>query len=297
MSISLKAIISLLFSIFFGALIAVVSKNYVKQTPPMFILFMRFLIASICFLPFLIKSRVWRKNNFKKLLGVSLFATVNTAFFIWGIQYTTASVSQIIYAVMPILVVLVDTFIKKIKHPLHQIFGVLLGLFGIVFIVYRSFVENGTTITGGIIGNIAIIIAMSGWLIYLYLSKAISKSFSPMEIGGISSIVSVVIAFFLMIGEVILQHETININGQILLAGLYLGIGGTFLFYLSFQYAILYTSPLYVSFSAYLQPVIATILAGIFLNEQITPNFIFGSVFVFAGIFLTTTLEVYKRRK
>lgn len=85
--------------------------------------------------------------------------------------------------------------------------------------------------------------------------------------------------------------------GQILLAGLYLGIGGTFLFYLSYQYAIKYTSPLYVSFSAYLQPVIATILAGIFLNEKLTVNFAFGSILVFSGIFLTTTLEVYKRSK
>ncbi len=230
-------------------------------------------------------------------MTVSVFATVNTAFFIWGIQYTTASASQIIYAAMPVLVVLIDTYIKKIRHPIHQVSGVVVGLLGIVFIVYRSFIENGTTITGGLIGNIAVIVAMSGWLIYLYRSKTLSKQFSPMEIGGMSAVVSMFIAFFLMLSEVVFQNAKIVINGEIIIAGLYLGIFGTFLFYLFYQYAIKYTSALNVSLSSYLPPITTLVLARIFLDEQITYNFIYGSAFVFAGIFLTTTVTAYKRRK
>ncbi len=297
MSTPLKAFIALSISLIVSSLIPVVSRVYVKQTPPMFILFLRFFIASICFLPFIIKIRVWKKKNFRELMTVSVFATVNTAFFIWGIQYTTASASQIIYAAMPVLVVLIDTYIKKIRHPIHQVSGVVVGLLGIVFIVYRSFIENGTTITGGLIGNIAVIVAMSGWLIYLYRSKTLSKQFSPMEIGGMSAVVSMFIAFFLMLSEVVFQNAKIVINGEIIIAGLYLGIFGTFLFYLFYQYAIKYTSALNVSLSSYLPPITTLVLARIFLDEQITYNFIYGSAFVFAGIFLTTTVTAYKRRK
>lgn len=297
MSTPVKALISLILSAIFGALISIVSRVTVTHTPPMFILFMRFAIASICFAPFIFISKVWTKRNFRKLLMVSVFATVNTAFFIWGIQYTTASTSQIIYGAMPVLVILIDSSVRKIRHPLYQIVGVLIGLLGIVFIFYRSAIEGGTTITGNLIGNIAVLIAMSGWLTYLYLSKEISKQFSPMEIGGMSAIISMLVAFILMLGELGFQQAAIVLDGKILLACLYLGIFGSFLFYYFFQYAIKYTSPLYVSFSSYLQPIITTIIAGIFLGEQLTANFILGSGFVFAGIFLTTTLELYKRRR
>lgn len=297
MTTSKKSILALLATVLLFSFSVVIARGTVLSVPPMTLFFLRMLFAVIAFLPFICRSRLWNKEKFTQLVFVSLLSTVNIAFFIWGIQYTSASASQLIYALQPILIVMIDSFYHRIKHPLKKIFGVIMGFAGILFIVYLSFIEKGATISGSITGNFAIMIAMFGWLFYNLLSKKISKTFSPIEIGSISILITFLISIPLMVWEVFSNNYFPQINLNLLMAAGYMGFFGTFLTYILYQYAIKHVSSLTVSLFSYIQPVSTTIIAMIFLGEKLTIYFILGSALVFSGIFLTSTLEVFHRIK
>ena len=215
----------------------------------------------------------------------------------WGIQYTSASASQLIYALIPILIVLIETFYHKIKHPIRKILGVVVGFAGILLIISLSIIEKGETITGGFTGNLAIVLAMLGWLFYILLSKKISLRFSPVDIGSVSILTTFVVSLPLLYWDFIHGEKVFDFNFTLLLATLFMGVFGTFMTYLLYQYAIKYLSSLTASLSSYIQPVTTTILAMIFLGEKITPPFVIGTLLVFSGVFLTTTLEFIRKYK
>jgi drug/metabolite transporter (DMT)-like permease len=175
--------------------------------------------------------------------------------------------------------------------------GVLLGFAGIAFIIYSSSLEKGETITGSLIGNLGVMIAMFGWLSYVLLSKKFSRYFSPVEIGSTSVLVTLPVAFMLFMIQLGLEQPTIILSNRLLAISLYIGFFGTFLTYILLQYAIKVLSPLTVNLSSYVQPMTVALLAVIFLGEKMTWSFLFGGSLVFLGVFLTATLEFYRRRK
>src|SRR3989344_2367271 len=113
MNTSTKATIALFGTIFLWAFMAVVAKNLVEEISPVIVLFYRLFIAAVCFLPFFLKNRIWEKPHFANLFFISLGSTVNLTLFTLGIKYTSASVSQLLYAAMPILILLHGKFFKN----------------------------------------------------------------------------------------------------------------------------------------------------------------------------------------
>lgn len=298
MSNPVKAGIALLLSVFFGATIPIVIKLALTDVGPFYILFLRCFFGTLALLPVLIIEKPYKKKHFNKLLLLGLLASGNTAIFVWGIQYTSASVSQVLYAAMPLLIILLSSFVWKEKVATHKIIGVLIGLLGIFYIVYLSFIEKGTTITGSIKGNIAVLLAMCCWMFYIIYSKKLSSQFSPLVISSVSIFVSLIVATILFGYEIISPAYTYSLlNPKTIIAGIYLGVVGSALFYVVYQYGIKYSSALTASLTSYLQPLTAVVMASILLGETITSGFMIGSAFVLFGIFLTTMVELHKRRK
>jgi len=92
-----------------------------------------------------------------------------------------------------------------------------------------------------------------------------------------------------------LEHKGLILSRNLILAGLYLGLCGSFLTYILIQYAIKYLSPLTVNLSSYIQPILTTAMAMILLGEKLTMTFLFGSMMVLFGVFISATLEFYFR--
>jgi len=65
------------------------------------------------------------------------------------------------------------------------------------------------------------------------------------------------------------------------------GILGTAVWYLLYQYIIKHSSPLTASTILYLQPAATFIWAFLLLGEQVTRGFLIGTALAFLGIYLT----------
>lgn len=199
MTTKYKALFALAGVVSLFSIQVIIARAVVVDFPSMSLFFLRMFVAFLCFFPFFLKRKVWTKPKFLTLVAVSSLSTVNVGFFLWGIEYTTASASQLIYAAMPTLTVILSVLFLKKKYSLWTILGIMIGLAGIIYIIYRSGTESGETIFGSLIGNFSIVIGMLGWLSYIMLSKRLSKHFTPVEIGSTSIFVSLVISFFLFI--------------------------------------------------------------------------------------------------
>lgn len=296
METKFKALLALLITVFLWSASVVISRSIVDDVRPLALNFYRLLIASIFFAPFFLSSKPWRSKTFPKLILASFFSAVNFIFFVLGIQYTSGSASQLIYSVIPVLIVIAGYFFFKEKISKEKITGVFIGLLGIILIVYLSAVESGTTIAGNLFGNLLIMIAMTGWLLYVLLTKKLLKIFTPIDIASTAIITAFSISVPLFLKENIFTYSpSFSIN---IIAGiLFIGFFGAFLPNILYQYGLKQVSPLTASFTTYIQPITTTILEIIFLGETLTVGFIFGGILVFSGVFLATTLEIYKRRR
>jgi len=67
MTTIIKALLSLAATIVLFTFVVIVARFTVADAPQMYVLFIRTLVASIAFLPFFIKSKVWNKTKFKEL--------------------------------------------------------------------------------------------------------------------------------------------------------------------------------------------------------------------------------------
>lgn len=297
MKTTTKALLALLSTVILWAFMVVIARALVESVSSVYLLFLRLLIAAIIFLPFFIIKKPWKKKYFKKLMFISLGSTINLTFFMLGIQFTTASTSQIIYAAIPIIVLAIGSFFHKEKNSFSKITGVVLGFTGLLLIVYLSAVEKGQTITGSLLGNMLIFIAMSGWTWYLFSSKGISKFFSPIEIGSTTIIVSFLVSIVVMMINLSISPMIFDISLVTFLGTFYMGFCGTFLTYILYQYAVRHLSSLTVSLTSYIQPISTTLLAVIFLNEKLTKSFIFGGILVLTGVFLCSPVINQMRKK
>ena len=292
MNLRNKALAALLGTVVLWAFMVVIARVAVSNTHPIVLLFLRLLVAFLAFLPILIHFRSWRKPKFTTLAFISLGSTVNLTFFMLGIKHTSASASQVIYAVMPILVLLFGTYFQKHTHTLRKISGVIIGFIGISLIVYLSALEKGTTIAGTFYGNSLIIIAMLGWTFYLLSSKHITKYFSPLEIGSVTITVGFIVSSILLLFHLILGGIVGSLAVPALGASLYMGLFGTFATYILYQYAVKHLLSLTVSLTSYIQPVTTTFISMMLLGEKLTTPFIAGSALVFTGIFLVSDIKL-----
>lgn len=286
-----KALAALFGTVVLWSFMVVIARDAVSRTDSVALLFLRLLVAFLAFLPIFLKSRVWKKPKFKTLVLVSLSSTINLTFFMLGIAHTTASASQVIYAAMPILVLIFGKYFQKHTHSSAKVAGIIIGFLGIALIVYLSAIERGETIVGSLYGNALVIIAMLGWTSYLLSSKHLTKFFAPLEIGSTTITVGFLVSSVLLLIHLYGGGEVGSLALPALAAAFYMGLFGTFATYVFYQYAVKHLSSLTVSLTSYIQPITTAFLAILFLGERLTTPFIIGSILVFVGIFLVSEIK------
>ena len=125
--------------------------------------------------------------------------------------------------------------------------------------------------------------------LYGIYSKKIQKKYSPVQLTGVFSLTTALVVLFPAVGEIVSgSHWWIGLTGQTIFSLFYVGLLGTAVYYLLYQYAIKNGTPILASMTLYLQPVMTIVWASILLGEKITSGFIFCAIMVLLGAYLTT---------
>ncbi len=281
------ALMAIIIASVVGGAMPVFIKIALKEIPAFSFTFFRFLIASLFLIPFLLREKNSKRVS-RKLIAISVLATVNVFFFAFGVMLTTASAGQMLYTSVPIIAAILSYFLLKEKIGLRKALGVTLGFLGATTIVILPLLGK-SGFAGDLFGNLLIVVAVASFAVYSVLSKRIQERYSPLYITTVFSLLTMFVAAIFMVNDFANYPSWWNaVSLESIVATVYVGIFGTFIFHLLYQYAIKHGTPLIASMILYLQPLMTFIWAFALLGEMLTIVFVLGSIFTFIGVWMTT---------
>ena len=283
------ALLAVILAAVVGGALPVYVKIGLKQISPFSFTLLRFVLASLFFIPLLSRKNKISFKSFLEIGLISLLSTANIILFSFGIKLTAASIGQMLYAGVPIIVALLSFFMLKEKIFGRKFFGIVLGFIGTVMVVVLPLLSKNSPLSGNLIGNLMVFVGVFFYSLYGIYSKKIQKKYSPVQLTAVFSITTALVVLFPAVGEIVSgNHWWIGLTEQTIFSLFYVGLLGTAIYYLLYQYAIKNGTPIIASMTLYLQPVMTIVWASILLGEKISAGFILATIMVLLGAYLTT---------
>ncbi|MBI4059399.1 DMT family transporter [Candidatus Microgenomates bacterium] len=298
MTLRQKGILALLIAVILWGPAPVVTKLALQEIPQFSLTFLRFAIATpiIFLLFFRQKNRQIKKSDFLLFFIAGIVGSViNSLFFFYGIQITSATASQAIFTATPVITALLAHFFLNEKIKSLQWIGVLVGLTGATLVAVKGYFENGKVTDNSMLGNFLIFLAAISWVIYILISKKLSARYSPTTITAVSFLIGLAAFIPFAIWENMVSSAWIGQLGfKGIFGAVYQGIFASVLAVLAYQTGLKLTSAFAAGVILYLNPIITTLVAVPVLGEKITVLFLIGSILILLGSFISTQLEMVK---
>ena len=228
---------------------------------------------------FQVEKRDWLKLTWLGLLGLPL----NQFLYLYGLGFSTAANGALLYATTPVFVLVLSRFILKEKMTGAKILGVLLAFVGVAVIIF----ERGLDFSSGYTyGNLMITLAVLAWALFTIQGKPMVLKYGAVKTTALSMTIGMIL--FLPIGiyeSTRFDFSSIDLSHWVGVA--YLGLGTSVFGYMLWYYALGKIETSKAAVFANGQPILATILAVIFLQYTITAIFLVGATVTLTGVVLT----------
>jgi drug/metabolite transporter (DMT)-like permease len=215
------------------------------------------------------------------ILG-TLGITLNQVFFVLGIARTSVAHAALVVALSPVLVLLVAAVHSEERLTARKIVGLVLAVSGVGAL--QTSRSSGTEAT--LLGDLLIFGSAIAVAFYTVYGKRYAMRHG-----------SVTMNFFAYVGGAILICPVTLWQGarfpfaSISFAGwaglLYMALFSSIIGHLIYSYALTHLPPARLSAFSYLQPLTATVLAVLLLDERVTPSLLAGGGLIMAGVWLT----------
>lgn len=278
------AIIALIVANIIWGAAAPIFKWSLEDIQPMTLGFLRFAIASIIFFPFAWNRSIEKKDILPLILLSSIGITFAIALFFYGVRLTESINVPIIGSSGPVFIILFSWVYLREKMKRKIVLGTLTALLGVLTIVLLPLLGGG--IDGSIQGNLLIIASTFAGVLHIILSKKIMAKYDVLTITFWSFTIAALTFLPFFMSEELTNPSLSNIGAQGIIGVLFGGFLSSALAFYLFYWALKYFPASEVGIFAYLDPVIAILIAAPLLGELPTPLYILGSLLVFGGIFI-----------
>ncbi len=293
-----KIILLIIFLGLIGGAASTFGKIALREVSPVIFNFLRFIVAAIVLLPFLIGTRDAVENK-KKLILISLFATGNVMFFVFGLKFTTATISQTLYAGGPLLAGVFSYFILKEEINPRKVLGIIIGFVGTLLIIFGPIINSSSIWNGTFFGNAMLCLAVISFSLYAVFSKKYNNEYSSISFIKYF-IFTTLIAQTVFLAFSPLKDEIASIariSPLTWFSIIFVGLISTTLYYFLYQRILKGATPVLASMILYLQPLAGILWARILLHERFTPIFLAGGTLIFLGIALVFYDKYFKYSK
>jgi drug/metabolite transporter (DMT)-like permease len=267
----------------------VATREVVGEIAPLNLAFLRYALGGACLaaLAQLLRPGALRlpKEELPKiaLLGVLMYALF-PLLFNTSLRYTTASRGAVILALAPLFTAVLGAFSRSERLKAVQWAGVVCSIAGVATV----FAESGLGIAGGrsaVVGNALMVLAALAGAVYGVAARPILMRFSATPVTAIAMLAgAALLCLPALFRDVTGQVSNAPTSTNLLL--LYLAIpGGALAFFLT-SVALSRLSATQATIYINLNPLVATILAALLLDEVLTWWFALGFVLVVAGLLL-----------
>jgi drug/metabolite transporter (DMT)-like permease len=278
----------LILSLFWGTNI-VASRFGIGEFDPYLFIALRLAIATLFFVPILwLNGRrwptdrtLWRHGFISGILGVAIPMTS----FILSLQYQSSGVASIFVTASPaIIVIMAHFFLPDEKMTRNKAFGLILALFGALFLVLRG--ESGLADVGRAspLGFILVMIGLVAEGINTMYVRRHMMAVDPMTVTGIRLFVGavIVLVIVLLVGDFSLTAVTPAGYFSLGYAALIGALAGQFTaFYIQRRFGA--TA---FALTSYLIPIVATTFGVLLLDEIVTWAMFVGIALIGSGIYL-----------
>lgn len=286
----------LLNTLIWGGTFAIV-KNAFNDVSPLLFLSLRFIIATLLFLPFVYKHllKVDKKTILAGVvLGVFYFSGFATQTL--GLNITTATKSGFITGTFVIFIPLLQLIIERRKPKWFNIVSVLLVLIGLVMLASKGdnaidFIQQlGTDFNFGDILTLLCAILFAFQVVYVDIFTKryyyLPMVFVQLLITGLGGLV---FSFIFSISE--LEAFRFDLNSSVIASLIYTAIFASIIatiIQLKFQKIV---SPTKAGIIFSIEPIFAAVFAFFLLSEKISNFGLIGCAIIFIGLVLSEFFE------
>lgn len=242
---------------------------------------------------FLPKEKVEKKDLIVLLAGGLCGMLINQCLFAYGLSHTSSIDASIITTSGPLFAMLAAAVVLKEPITFKKAGGVFVGGIGAVILVLAS----QQAVVGqhsSMKGNIAVMGAQLFYATYIVITRPLSEKYSSITMMKWMFLVAAIVAFPAFGRDMV--SAPIFHQGDyfpILLISFTL-LGATFFTYLMIPLAQRRIRPTTISMYNNVQPLVATIVAIMFMGDTFSIEKLIASVFIFGGVYLVTTSKSRK---
>ena len=260
----------------------------VETVPPWFVAGLRQFLAAVILFPILLFKRELKWIGWKNL---SIQLTLSTLMLIGANGLTTvaekdltSSLTSLITALSPVFIFIASMIIGMEKFTFRTMIGLLMGLFGVVFIFWDGINDLGNPDyrNGLLILLLAIICWGAGTIYTKKLNSATNNLFLNLFYQfAFAGIVQLIFAF--------LFSEKIDVESwslQSISAIVYLAVFGSVAAFFAYHYLLKILLPTQVSILSYINTIISIFLSWLILGETISAKFLLATAFIIGGVFI-----------
>ena len=266
----------------------VVSKIAIQHMPALQMVYIRQFLAGAGFVLFFMgvkKFKLPTRMQFGWLLVMAflMFVFAN-GFSTWGVKYIPAGLGALIGALYPFSVVCIERiFLKKKNFTALTFLGLFLGLSGVAVVFY----ENAFMVSGPkfILGLALSVFAMLSWSLGTVFLSRNKANIDPYYGTGWQMLIASLLLFIMAETTTdTVPLKSIPLNTWMMI--LYLVVFGSVIAFIAFIYSMKKLPASIASLYAYMNPMVAMLLAAVLLKEKLTLNILWGSVVTLLGVFM-----------
>jgi drug/metabolite transporter (DMT)-like permease len=254
---------------------------------PMFVIFGRMLVASICFLLIgkrIVRSLRYEKGDYKLILFMAFCEPC--LYFIFeakAVENTTASQAGIITAMLPILVMISAALFLKETVTRKSWIGALTAVAGVFWLTAES--SPSSDAPNPVLGNFLEFLAMVCAAGYTISLKSLTNRYSPFFLTAIQAIIGCLFYFPLLF---LPSTELVGVwDPQSGMAIIYLGAIVTLGAYGLFNYGIKCLPANKGTIFVNLIPIFSVILGWLVLGETFTVYQFFAGFLILTGVYIS----------
>jgi drug/metabolite transporter (DMT)-like permease len=271
-----------------GAAAAVATRYLIASADPFTLAALRFGGGVICLLPLALVLRVrWPgRGDWPAVAGLGfMFFAVFFVFYNLALAYTTVARGTLALSTLPLMTMVVGAALGIEALSARKTVGVLIAMLGVAAALASGLADAPAGAWRGDLIMAGATLCMALYNVwsrpFIQRSSALGFLTAGMGVGAAALVLISAFAGGLARVSAFTPAEW--------LAALYLGAGGGALAFFLWVYALQYASPTRVANTMTVNPIVAGLLAAIFLGEPITLPLVVGLVAVFAGLWIATT--------
>lgn len=269
----------------------IIARGLSDEISPISIAFYRWLVATLAFIPFTFRS-VRRdlpiiKKHFlyiciSSILGISLFNT-----FIYLAGHSTSAINMSMIAITaPVFIVVFSRIFLKDKISIRQILGIFIVFIGAVLLITKGDFSAIIEIKPAR-GDLWMLLAAMVFAAYSILVKLKPAELKLLPFQqSLFTLGTLFLLPFFVFDKLSPGVEVFS--GRNIIAILYAGIFASLIGFLLWNKAITLVGPVKTAMIYYSLPLFSSLLATLFLAEEIHLYHIFCLVLIVSGILITT---------